>query len=392
MPLSENRVYYPALDGLRAVAVLMVFAEHYLSEYLPKSEHWGWTGVDLFFVLSGFLITGILYDTRDDTHRVRTFYVRRTLRIFPLYYGVLLALVLSTPIFQWAWTRGSLLWPLYLGNYLHLVSPWQYLPGQYTGEDLFSPVLGVHALIGHFWSLCVEEQFYLFWPWVVFLVRKRETLLKICIAAAVVCPLLRLIALHLLPGQLISEQVLNRATPFRIDSLLIGAGIALILRGAHAQRLLRFAWAVLAASVAAWLVTWIIFRAQAHSVPRSWHDVWFPVVGYSYVDLIGAGLVLLAIRPGNAFYNLCSSRPLQWLGRRSYGFYVFHYLPGQLYISITPVLLGGYHKHLMYFTALNAMVCSLVLCGLSYKYFEAPILRLKDRFTVQCDAQRSVQA
>ena len=80
----KGRAYYPALDGLRAISFLGVFFWHYLS--LP----YGWAGVDVFFVLSGFLITGILYDTRDSPHRVWNFYIGRTLRIFPLYYGVLL--------------------------------------------------------------------------------------------------------------------------------------------------------------------------------------------------------------------------------------------------------------------------------------------------------------
>src|ERR1700728_3407250 len=84
----ENRAFYPALDGMRAIAFLVVFGHHYLQ--LP----WGWAGVDLFFVLSGFLITGILFDTRNDPNRVRNFYLRRTLRIFPLYYGVMAALLL----------------------------------------------------------------------------------------------------------------------------------------------------------------------------------------------------------------------------------------------------------------------------------------------------------
>lgn len=91
----ENRAFYPALDGLRAIAFLMVFMEHYLE--FP----WGWAGVDVFFVLSGFLITGILFDSLDDPYRVRNFYVRRTLRIFPLYYGIMLALVLSWPLIHW---------------------------------------------------------------------------------------------------------------------------------------------------------------------------------------------------------------------------------------------------------------------------------------------------
>ena len=108
----ENRGFFPALDGLRAVAFMMVFLQHY--EKLP----WGWSGVDFFFVLSGFLITGILFDTRNDSHRVRNFYIRRTPRIFPLYYGILLALLLSTPFAHWQWSWRWLVWPLYLGNFL----------------------------------------------------------------------------------------------------------------------------------------------------------------------------------------------------------------------------------------------------------------------------------
>src|ERR1700733_88484 len=113
----ENRAFYPALDGMRALAFLMVFGQHYL--HLP----WGWAGVDLFFVLSGFLITGILFDTRNDPHRVRNFYLRRTLRIFPLYYGVMLYILLLYPLFRWDIDWKWLAWPAYLGNYLRFLNP-----------------------------------------------------------------------------------------------------------------------------------------------------------------------------------------------------------------------------------------------------------------------------
>lgn len=136
----------------------MVFCHHYLG--LP----WGWSGVDLFFVLSGFLITGILFDTRDDQHRVRNFYLRRTLRIFPLYYGIMLVILVSWPLLHWQVNWHWWVWPAYVGNYARFLHP--YLPdGPFQRLVDFQPVTliaGKHVpiFLGHFWSLCVEEQFY----------------------------------------------------------------------------------------------------------------------------------------------------------------------------------------------------------------------------------------
>ena len=113
----ENRAFYPALDGLRAVAFLMVLLEHY------NQFPWGWAGVDLFFVLSGFLITGILFDSQNDTYRVRNFYVRRTLRIFPLYYGILLLILFLWPLVHWQLSWAWMVWPAYLGNFARFLHP-----------------------------------------------------------------------------------------------------------------------------------------------------------------------------------------------------------------------------------------------------------------------------
>ena len=151
------------------------------------------TGVDAFFVLSGFLITGILYDTRDEPGRVRNFYIRRTLRIFPLYYGVLLILLVLTPLFHWAWTWQWIAWPLYLGNFLHLFYPHLNNPFviAFADADLLSKTSRFIVTLGHFWTLCVEEQFYLVWPWVVFAVRDRRKLINICVTCIIVVPFAR---------------------------------------------------------------------------------------------------------------------------------------------------------------------------------------------------------
>jgi peptidoglycan/LPS O-acetylase OafA/YrhL len=173
---SANSAYFPALDGLRAVAFLMVFSNHYLN------RTWGIAGVDVFFVLSGFLITGILFDTRDEQHRARNFYLRRTLRIFPLYYGCMVLLLLACPVFRWQWDCRWLLWPAYLGNFarfLHPAAPYSLFQRMADAQVLSRAFPRVQLFFGHFWSLCVEEQFYLVWPWFVFWIQDRKRLIYV---------------------------------------------------------------------------------------------------------------------------------------------------------------------------------------------------------------------
>ena len=172
-PGVPKSAYYVALDGLRAVAVIMVFLQHYGAGHAFLFG-WGWTGVDIFFVLSGFLITGLLYDSQNKVHRYRDFYVRRTLRIFPLYYFIWAVILLLAPFADWQWNIRWALWPAYLGNYARFFFFHQ--PGDpYRFDKLTfgAPVSAwfgypFHLYVGHFWSLCVEEQFYLVWPLVVF--------------------------------------------------------------------------------------------------------------------------------------------------------------------------------------------------------------------------------
>ena len=142
--------YYPELDGLRALAALMVMAFHLAQAGipLPGPVTFGKTGVDLFFVLSGFLITGILFDTRDDSHFFKRFFARRSLRIFPVFYLVVAILLALTPIVHYEWRAGHLLFLVYMGNFLgnHDFSLYEVLSAAH-------PTFKV--AIGHFWSLCV---------------------------------------------------------------------------------------------------------------------------------------------------------------------------------------------------------------------------------------------
>ena len=158
----DFRKRLPALDGLRGIAILAVFFYHYaagLADRAPSGAlhalgmifAFGWSGVDLFFVLSGFLITGILYDTQSDPHYYRSFYGRRVLRIFPPFYLLALIYLLLTPLVGAHWRLIHISYLLYLGFPFALIWP---------SLMQISPLV----LTAHLWSLCAEEQFYLLWP------------------------------------------------------------------------------------------------------------------------------------------------------------------------------------------------------------------------------------
>jgi len=183
---------FPALDGIRALAVTMVFLVHYgggshggkILQYANLVRGYLWVGVDLFFVLSGFLITGILYDTRNDSKFFRRFFARRSLRIFPIFYMTAAVLLALTPFLSYQWRAGHLLFLIYMGNYLANYN-FAYYEVTSRNHPLFT------AFLGHLWTLCVEEQFYLLWPIVVWLVRDRVMLIWTAAALSALALVLR---------------------------------------------------------------------------------------------------------------------------------------------------------------------------------------------------------
>jgi peptidoglycan/LPS O-acetylase OafA/YrhL len=266
----------PALDGVRGIAILLVIAFHARAVFASTLEMplpvfrvlgLGWSGVDLFFALSGFLITGILLDSRKSPHYFRAFYLRRALRIFPLYFGYLF-LVLVVTRYGWLLISGNDLWRSTDARwYFSYLLNWKLDHGY---NDLY---------LGHLWSLAIEEQFYVVWPAVVFLVPRRQ-LKWVCVAVAAGAPAARVY----LAAHGFDSEAIYRMTPCRMDVLAMGAFVAIGLRDFR-ETLARWKPRVLAAAGGGILA---IFAISPGPV---WSNAPMRVAGASLIGLLYAGLV-----------------------------------------------------------------------------------------------------
>jgi peptidoglycan/LPS O-acetylase OafA/YrhL len=367
------------LDGVRGLALLAVLVDHSAIWITPTSvldrvvqafTGSGWAGVDLFFVLSGFLITGILLDAKGGQNYFKNFYARRVLRIFPVYYlTIALVLLLSfVPMVQhhfpdaaaeirrvqpWYWT--------YTTNFLIAAHGWAAAPMRST----------------HLWSLAVEEQFYLIWPALVLLVDRR-TLTRICIGLLIACPLLRL-GLFLAGAPARDLVVL---TPTRLDTLAFGALLAISARSDGGLMRWRrpLGWA--AAVCVLLLASTLTFRNRiANESPE------IGTIGFSLIAIVAGALVTFATTTptGTLAHRVLAHPALRAVGRYSYAMYIFHFpIVGLLHArhlapDTMPTLLGSHLPAQIGFTAL-CFALTYAVAFVSWHCFEQPILRLKSYF------------
>jgi peptidoglycan/LPS O-acetylase OafA/YrhL len=283
---AESRL--PALDGLRGVAILLVLMNHFtafppdvpLSRTLYQVAYFGWAGVDLFFVLSGFLITGILFDTKGSAHYFRNFYMRRVLRIFPLYYGVLVVLFVLVPlvhqyapVVQQVADRQGWLWLYGVNLNIALEGKWLF------GGDWLE--------LGHFWSLAVQEHFYLLWPALVLLLNRRSLMLLCGLSVPVALGIrVALLKAGMDPA---GAYVL---TPCRMDSLALGGLLAPAVRGPGGIGALLPAARWSAAGSAAALLA--IFLAQGSSNENGFV---VQTLGYPLLAVCFGSVLLLSLDP-----------------------------------------------------------------------------------------------
>jgi peptidoglycan/LPS O-acetylase OafA/YrhL len=362
------------LDGLRAVAFLIVFFFH--TRNLP----FGWMGVQLFFVLSGFLITDILLRMKEGLpHRefFIKFYGRRFLRIFPLYYFYLFLLVififllptlklnalnaeLGTGYFNQIWVAA-----LYIYDFFHA-----------------SAFFERSRFFTHLWSLSVEEQFYLLWPLLIFLT-PRDKFKQLCLSAIGLGFLFRLIITLIyrtqsLPFLLSDPQQAVNVLPFsHLDAFAFGAYISRFeLPRPRLQLLILSITIPLIGLLTDFMTKGIVTSSLGYDLPMTgyYKEVW----GYTLLNYLFAVLIYCVARTG-LFTTLLESAPMRYLGKISYGLYVYHYGV----IAIVAALFRKYgldysmRSPQMFFAAMGI---TLLIATISFTLLEKPLINLKDKF------------
>jgi peptidoglycan/LPS O-acetylase OafA/YrhL len=352
---GKTREKIPQLDALRGIAILLVIAHnatlHYgTTSYLHPLFDRGWMGVDLFFVLSGFLISGILLDTKESPNYFKNFYARRILRIWPLYYCLLAFMFLVLPRVSASegvtiFAKSSPWWayPLFLQNFL--------LP---LSTDAAGP-------LGVTWSLAIEEQFYLVWPIIVrFLSRRQVAILAVAGIAA--SPVLRYF--------LAAHHVHIYANFFcRLDGLMLGAFLAALVRSKDFVRE-RFVGVALAV---------LIVAAPLAVVMDLRHEEW---IVFTFTSIAAGALVYLAMFWRQKWVQWpLTNRFLLFTGTISYGLFLLH--------KIAFAGVDGLHvKYVQHpFVMLGViLIGSYVLAITSWNVLEQPFLRLKRFFTLRRQA------
>lgn len=348
--------FYPKLDSLRGFAVILVIISHWFSSdhFLNRYTNNGTIGVTLFFVLSGFLITGILLNYRTEIDQkeisikqiLKIFYIRRALRIFPIYYILIFVML----IFQFSMIKQGFWWHFF---YLSNVYFWL--------QSTF------HGSLSHFWSLAVEEQFYFIWPILilVFPARKLIILFLIAIFSAICYRILFIYE---------SNEMARFLLPGSIDSFAIGAMVTLINKGilnilnkfkeVKVQWLLGFIFFILSQ---AWLYL---------PLPTNWSlGLYICLLSLSFGWMI---LACCNVNESNSKSFLLENRTFMYLGKISYGLYLYHNFIPYFYDFKVPGLPDVFSLYIVQFMRFGMLVS---IASISWFFIEKPLLRLKDKLS-----------
>lgn len=363
---NKKTIYFEGLNGIRAIAALSVVISHItlhlsnfnLNPYIfgraadgtPKGLLLAGYGVSMFFALSGFLITYLLLLEKEDRGKIniRFFYLRRILRIWPLYY---LYMIISLAVMHFSGPPVSsttlLFYIFYLPNIPFILST--YIP-----------------VMAHYWSLGVEEQFYIFWPWVI--AKAKKNLNVIILGGIILLITLKLIARYCLPGQDHSIFYLSIHVT-RFHCMLIGALSASLYKNNNTL------FIKICTHKISQLVAWAIIAAAA---VNQFHFA--SVIDGEFLSVITVILILGQATKVNRLINLQSKVP-DFLGKISYGIYIYHPLIIWGFSALfANIAITGVLKYLVIYSSI--ITATIVTAYLSYTYFEKRFLKLKTNYTI----------
>lgn len=347
--------HYKNLDGVRGVAAMMIIVFHFfaLTDYNSNTYHlmekitpFGKSGVTLFFVLSGFLISRILFNTKTDNNYFSNFYLRRSLRIFPLYYFSLILYYIFYPIIfnnPVASLKDIVVFATYFQTF-PITFNW--------------PIEGP----GHFWSLSVEEHFYLIWPVLIYFLREKSIKTSIFI---------------LLIGSFIFRIILSNQgyDPYyfsftNFDSLSLGALTALLERNKKftSSTFLKPISYFLLTTIGITAMVYIIFNGKEIHMITS-----LKLTLISVIYFLGISLLIL-LKPQNLINKVLEAKPLTFFGKISYGTYVYHIFIIQIVRDMIPT-------SIWFLDLIIVILLSTLMAFLSYNLFEIRFLKLKNNFT-----------
>lgn len=356
--MSSDRPYYPALDGMRGVAILLVVFYHNFG--FVNYFFFGWLGVDLFFVLSGFLITDILLRTKTQPHFLKRFYIRRIFRIFPLYYLILVTFFIVIPLFNiqikgldYFLQNQAWLW-LYLQNWLYIFKP--------PGDSL---------LLTHLWSLAVEEQFYVAWPFIVLLIKNTKKLFWfMCGLLAFVIFFRYFIWIY----QIERLAYFNLYTFSRIDGICIGSMLALF-RSFSYYTLRKYTLLIVLLFAAFNFLFYFFNRQSEYGLP------FLAIIGYTTFAVLFGLLVNEGIESSKFIDAVFNNRILKFFGDISYGLYIFHWPVHLLLFPFSIKWITIYFTQTVslaqFLSSLLTSLIAILISYLSYRYYENFFLNLK---------------
>ncbi len=357
---TEKRFYFPELDGLRFLAFFLVFIHHHpffgTQPFLTYFKAYGWIGVDLFFVLSAFLFSKLLVREHTETNKIsfRKFYVRRFFRIWPIYFLFVFVIILYLLFI----TRGL------AGNEtLRII-------GLLTFTDnIMTTIQGYNTLpfSQHLWTISYEEQFYLFIPFIILSLLKMNKRRKIILLIAVIA------VFNLIRFQFIATGNAHPAVwvlPFtHFEAIICGIVIGF---GGYDFLLKIFRPLVISA-------LGIIFFLGLAFLPSIVENSYWLAVNYTFVGL-STSLFLFGTYKSKTLKNFFSKQPLVYLGKRSYGLYLYHIAA----IELTAYLLNkaGYFANNQLISFIFALIITIIISIVSYRFIEKPFLKLKKRYEV----------